>query len=697
MKSLALITLGSALFAALPAAAQTSAYALLTADGNLAFAIDGQPDTPTSALPVLGLMTGDVLVAIDVRPQNGRLYGLGQNPKLGTVRLYHLDIYGAAVRATSVGEAGGFVDANGNPLLILAQAFDIDFNPTVDRLRVIASNGLNFRMNPNNGALIDGNFNITMNPPAGVNPDASLNGGGGGAMGTAYTNNAINVSVTTQYTLDHLNDTLYIQNPPNAGTLVAALPITSNGAPLNFSADGGLDIEPGISVTSSGSAAQGSAAAALTVGGQSRLYRINLADGTTQLQGSLGGLNVVDIAVVNLPATVNTLSLSGTQLARFALAAPGAVATANVTGVVAGERLVAIDQRPNTAQLYALGIDANNDRGTIYVLEPQSAGGTALASPVGAPGRIQYFDENSVAVDLSDLPVGLDFNPFVDRIRIVDASGLNARANPNDGAPIDGNGSVPLVNPDGPVQAQVGTQLVATAYTSNFTMPTATTQYTLDQFAAQLFIQNPPNGGNQTLPLALTIGGAPFVFSSDTGFDIPPGPTSAMQNTPAPGLGYFTANSPAGAATLYEINLADAVVRSLGTIGMGSASLTGLVAYSAPAQVAFETTSILVDESNQPAAVQVLLLGGGSAPVYFRTSDGTAIAGQDYTATRGTLFLSAANPQATIEIPINVDALEEPDETFTVQLSGPFVTPTTLTITIRNRGDAIFATGFESL
>jgi hypothetical protein len=678
------------------ASAQTTGYALLTPDPGLAFVVDGPSENPSPVRPVLGVLPDDVLVAIDVRPQTGQLYALAHDPKTGSVRLYRVDTSGSAIRAAPVGTTGSFVDAAGNALPIFAQSFDIDFNPTVDRLRVITSGGLNFRMNPNNGALVDGNFNNAVTPPAGVNPDANLNGGAGGAMGTAYTNNAINVAVTTQYTLDHDNDTLTIQNPPNAGTLTAALPVTSGGVALNFGAGGGLDIEPGINATASGMPGAGRAVAVLTVGGQSRLYRIDLADGVaTSLGGSVGGLNIVDVAVSNLPATASALSLSGTQLTRFAFATPGASAQASVTGVVAGERLVGFDVRPATGQLYALGIDAANDRGTVYVLEPQSAAGTAQATAVGLPGRIAWVDDNGVPIDLSDLPLAFDFNPAADRIRIVDASGLNARANPNDGAPVDGNAAIAGTNPDGSVQAEIGTQIVATAYASNTSGASATTQYTLDQSFARLSIQNPPNSGTQSLPLALTIFGTPFVFSGDTGFDIPPGPTASAANAAVNGQGYFTANDPTSAPTLYEVGLADGIVLPLGAIASNGQSLTGLAVHNAPVEIAFAATSLVVDEGTGAASIGIVLLNGGSTPVRYRTTDGSAVAGRDYEATQGTLFLAGAAPQATIEIPLSIDALDEPDETFDVVLDGPFPGPLTLSVTIRGAGDAIFQDGFE--
>ncbi|OYV03623.1 MAG: hypothetical protein CFE26_21185, partial [Verrucomicrobiales bacterium VVV1] len=50
-----------------------------------------------------------------------------------------------------------------------------------------------------------------------------------------------------------------------------------------------------------------------------------------------------------------------------------------ITGVTAGETLVAIDVRPQNQQLYALGVNATTDRATLYLIEPS----TAFASPIG--------------------------------------------------------------------------------------------------------------------------------------------------------------------------------------------------------------------------------------------------------------------------------------------------------------------------
>ena len=68
--------------------------------------------------------------------------------------------------------------------------------------------------------------------------------------------------------------------------------------------------------------------------------------------------------------------------------------------------------------------------------------------------------------------------------------------------------------------------------------------------------------------------------------------------------------------------------------------------------------------------VTVVRTGGttGSLSVDYSTTDGTAIAGQDYTSTSGTLTFNGGETSKTIQIPITDDATTETDETFTVSL-----------------------------
>jgi photosystem II stability/assembly factor-like uncharacterized protein len=55
----------------------------------------------------------------------------------------------------------------------------------------------------------------------------------------------------------------------------------------------------------------------------------------------------------------------------------------------------------------------------------------------------------------------------------------------------------------------------------------------------------------------------------------------------------------------------------------------------------------------------------------YATADGTALAGQDYTAASGSATIPAGQTSTTISIPINPDSIDEADETFFLNLSNP--------------------------
>ena len=60
-----------------------------------------------------------------------------------------------------------------------------------------------------------------------------------------------------------------------------------------------------------------------------------------------------------------------------------------------------------------------------------------------------------------------------------------------------------------------------------------------------------------------------------------------------------------------------------------------------------------------------------SARLIMASSDGTATAGADYTATSGTLTISAGSTSASIDVPVLDDAHDDDDETLTLTLSNP--------------------------
>ena len=70
-------------------------------------------------------------------------------------------------------------------------------------------------------------------------------------------------------------------------------------------------------------------------------------------------------------------------------------------------------------------------------------------------------------------------------------------------------------------------------------------------------------------------------------------------------------------------------------------------------------------------AVTLSRPASGTVTVDYATSDGTAAAGEDYTATSGTLTFANGESSKTISVPLLDDAVDEGEETFTLTLSNP--------------------------
>jgi Domain of unknown function (DUF4394)/Calx-beta domain len=662
----------------------TSAFYILTTDNKIGMAVESAPGQPSAPAAVTGIAVGESLVAIDVRPQNGGLYGLAHNSVAGTVALYHIDLNSGAPVATQIGTTDTFFDNGGSPIAITATNFGIDFNPTVDLLRVVADSGLNFRMNPNSGGFVDGDLGGAPGSVGGTNPDGAIKDAVTAVDDTAYTNNAANSSVTTLYTLDGATNTLLIQNPPNAGNQTSPLPVTLNSLSLDFTSSGGLDIPPGVNAGASNAVTTGQAYAALTVGGSAGLYRIELSTGAATLVGALGGLALRDLAVAGLTPQAIAMNQAGTQLVRFAIATPGTTTTVTITSVTAGETLVGIDGRPATGQLYALGVNATANNGTLYRLDPQ----TGVAAIIGSSGQIALVDGAATPIDLPDpatVGYGFDFNPTADRIRVVTGSGVNFRINPNTGAAVDGDlggspGSVAGTNPD-PLINGTTTGVTAAAYTNNFEGATVTTLYTLDEANNQLLIQNPANAGTQVNGLGVTLGGSALDFSAVSGLDIAPGVSVETAGVSASGSAY-AALTVGGTTSLYRISLASGEATNLGAVGAGATALSGLAAWTAPIEITISAASTDVAEQGGDVALTVTRSGGAPLILSYTTVAGTATAGSDFTALSGTLVFASGQTTQTLTLPITNDLVDEPDETVSVQLSGPFSGTGSIALTI---------------
>ncbi|HEX8335291.1 MAG TPA: Calx-beta domain-containing protein, partial [Pyrinomonadaceae bacterium] len=87
----------------------------------------------------------------------------------------------------------------------------------------------------------------------------------------------------------------------------------------------------------------------------------------------------------------------------------------------------------------------------------------------------------------------------------------------------------------------------------------------------------------------------------------------------------------------------------------------------------FSSATYTVGEGSATATITVTRAGGtnGGVTVNYATSDATAVAGSDYTATNGTLTFAEGDNSETFTVAINGDALDEPNEGLNLTLSSP--------------------------
>lgn len=427
----------------------------LTRDGRL-IRLDGSRFQPERTVQITGVPAGVSLLGLDTRPANGQLYAVGTD-----ARVYVLD--------PATGQVTSVTTTPGVPSELSDADFGVDFNPVVDRIRVVSANRDNVRLDPTLGTIVAYDTQLAYRPGdryAGTAPEVTA---------AAYSNSVAGATSTVLYGIDTDTDSLVIQgNGPDQPTESPNLGRLSTVGPL------GVAVERVTGFDIVGTTAY--AALRPTTGTRTTLVRIDLATGrATQLTGLPDG--VVGLTG-SAGAPVAAYAVTSTN-ALFSVSrrSPGqASAPLGIAGMQPGETVVGMDVRPATGQLFALGSTSR-----IYVLTPA----TAQATLVG-----------QLAAELGTV-VGFDVNPTVDRIRVVTSTGRNLRVNPNTGA---------IGNED---TALSSSGVSGAAYTNSQVGATSTTLYDLNTAADTLVVQNPPNAGT------LTRVGALGIDASDrNGFDI---------------------------------------------------------------------------------------------------------------------------------------------------------------------------------
>lgn len=466
---------------------------VLTASNRIVSVNRDAPGTIRTSVAITGTQAGENMVGIDFRPSDGMLYGVGS-----TGRIYTIDMNtGAATLKSRL--AADSADTSAPFAALAGTEFAVDFNPVADRLRVVGNTGQNLRINVDTGA---------------ATTDGDINGGAanGAITAAAYTNSFAGTASTTLYVIDSASDSLYIQNPPNNGTLTNPVALGADAGAMN-----GFDID----------ARSNMGYAAMSVGGVRNLYSVNLAATTTPLTaiGALGPTEDIRGIALRSPGAPSVFALADSgRLVSFKAATPNIVdSNLAVTGLTGSETLLGIDFRPKDGLLYGI-----TSAGRIVTIDTATGAATAKATLTADPA-----DTTLPYTSIAGTAFAVDFNPVADRLRVIGNQGQSLRINVDSGATttdgsINRNGATPAVT--------------AAAYTNSYAGTTSTALYDIDTTSGSLALQNPPNDGTLA-----NIGMLGLTVSGDLGFDIAGG---------ANGLVLAALRGTGGPSTLCRVDLA---------------------------------------------------------------------------------------------------------------------------------------------
>jgi hypothetical protein len=241
------------------ASASGAATIAALADGKTIVWIDTDKKAVTRSV---ALANGGTLIGFDVRPADGKLYGVTPDGAIVTVDA----MTGKWEKKSSLSEK-----------LPTGVTFVVDFNPAADRLRLMSSSGMSYRINVEDGkTVVDGSHKY---------PDSDkMKGAQPRVTAGAYSNSFAGTKETALYNVDAAAGTLVKQAPPNDGVL------NTIGA-IGMKVDGPIAFD----ILSDGN---GGNSAWLLAGG--KLHSVDLATGAAKAMGPIAGLKgkIWDIAIM---------------------------------------------------------------------------------------------------------------------------------------------------------------------------------------------------------------------------------------------------------------------------------------------------------------------------------------------------------------------------------------------------------------
>jgi len=230
----------------------------LTSTNGLVVLTGSYPIAVSAPVPIDGLLAGETVVAIDIRPSTGAIYALARGSGL-TAHLYVVNVFDGV--AAAVGPAFTVPQSAGASA---SSYYGMTFDPS-DQIRVVGYNSDHFRLNPGTGV------------PTALAAVAlsSINAIAAAADGTVYG----------------------ITDPDFGDKLVRIGGAGGNPSPdLGAVTDLGLVGAEGGPTSGFDISQTGIPYALLSEGGQ-RLYRLHLSPPGATLIGPIGGVTLVDIAV----------------------------------------------------------------------------------------------------------------------------------------------------------------------------------------------------------------------------------------------------------------------------------------------------------------------------------------------------------------------------------------------------------------
>ncbi|HZE72443.1 MAG TPA: DUF4394 domain-containing protein, partial [Pyrinomonadaceae bacterium] len=357
-------------------------------------------------------------------------------------------------------------------------------------------------------------------------------------------------------------------------------------------------------------------------------------------------------------SSVNVFAVTvNNKLLSFNSAAPDVIlSTLPITGLQPGENILVMDFRPANGQPYGLG---SSNR--LYTIDTSTGAATAVAAPF--------------TPTLSGVDFGGDFNPTVDRLRVVSDLDQNLRLNPATGSVVATDTALNYASGDANFGANPN--VVGAAYTNSFAGATTTTLYGIDSNLDTLVLQGSPNGTpvSPNTGQLTTLGALGVNTTGLVGFDIQGSNNRAFASLTSPGD---------SSSKLYTLSLSTGAASLVGTIG-GPDLIRDLAVAAGSIQFSAGTAS--VSENGGSVTLTVTRTGNTSIPaaVNFTTTDGTATQKGDFTIAVGTLQFAAGETSKTLTIFIIDDAYVEGSENFTVTLSAPtndFALSSTSTVTV---------------